>query len=373
MSWLLGGVYCFVLWLVFAKLRLLKLTLPIAILAASIGPSLIVALLFCAQYFHPYTEALIALQDVDPVIPQMTQPGRVTEVLIKPNTPIKAGDVLFKVDQVPYQNTVSQIESSLAQAQQGIAVAESTVTLVDATVARATADLQLATNERDRYTELLKQNAASQDEFERAVTKFEQASAAMKQANESLAQAKFSVGVSKSEVAVVEARLADAKYDLEQTTVTAPADGFVTNLQLRPGMLVGMGSGAVMSFVRDRLDDKAGVVVATFGEKNYLRIKPGQYAEVALDGYPGEILTGRVLNSIDASGMGQLTASGALPTELVDGKPSTFAVRIKLDDPELRIPAGAQGQAAVYTEDVQIVGIPIMFLIRTKSWLKYVM
>lgn len=93
-------------------------------------------------------------------------------------------------------------------------------------------------------------------------------------------------------------------------TVHAPGDGYVTNLQLREGMLVGgAGSGAVMSFVLENNDTARGVMVAAFDQKNFLRIQPGQYAEVALHGYPGQIFTGRVLNAIDVSGAGQLTAS----------------------------------------------------------------
>ena len=70
---------------------------------------------------------------------------------------------------------------------------------------------------------------------------------------------------------------------------------------------------AVMSFILDSNEDTRGIVVAAFKQKNYLRIKEGQYAEVALFGYPGEIFTGRVLNTIDISGVGQLSASGILP------------------------------------------------------------
>jgi len=149
----------------------------------------------------------------------------------------------------------------------------------------------------------------------------------------------------------------------------------VTNLQLRLGMLVsGAGSTAVMTFVVERLQDNTGVVVAVFGQKDYLRIKQGQYVEVALNGYPGEISTGRVENTIDVSGAGQLTASGVLASDLASGPPTEFAVRIKLDDGEnLRLPRGSRAQIAVYTEDVQIAGIPVMFVIRTQSWLRYLL
>lgn len=103
-------------------------------------------------------------------------------------------------------------------------------------------------------------------------------------------------------------------------------------------------------------------------------LKPGQYAEVALHGYPGQIFTGRVVNAIDVSGAGQLTASGILPSDLGGSQPTPFAARIKLDDSdELRLPGGSQAQVAVYTEDVQIAGIPVMFLIRAQSWMRYVL
>lgn len=124
----------------------------------------------------------------------------------------------------------------------------------------------------------------------------------------------------------------------------------------------------------DKSEENQGVVVAAFSQKNFLRIKSGQYAEVALHSYPGEILTGRVLDTIDNSGAGQLTASGDIPTDLGGNQPTQFAVRIKLDrGEELRLPGGSQALAAVYTEDMQIAGLPVMFLIRAQSWLKYIL
>ena len=130
-------------------------------------------------------------------------------------------------------------------------------------------------------------------------------------------------------------------------------------------------SGPVMTFIRDKPESGEGIVVATYDEKNFLHIKAGQYAEVAMDGYPGEILTGKAINTIDVSGVGQLDATGRLPSALVDGTPTRFAVRVQLDDSSRRIPGGARGQVAIYTENVQIAGIPVMFLIRAKSWMNY--
>ncbi len=57
------------------------------------------------------------------------------------------------------------------------------------------------------------------------------------------------------------------------------------------------GASAVMSLVLDRSELTDGVVVAAFNQKNFLRIKEGQYAEIALFGYPGQIFTGRWLST----------------------------------------------------------------------------
>ncbi|MCC9656773.1 HlyD family secretion protein [Rhodopirellula halodulae] len=373
MSWILGGLYCGAVWLIFAKFKLLRLTLPLAVFLASVGPGLIIALLFCAQYFHPYTKHAIVIAQIDPITAQLSTNGRIQEVFVSANDPVKKGDVLFTVDPVPYENAVQLAQANLTQAKQSIELSESTVELAKATLDRATADLRYATNDRDRYRKLRESGGASQDELERAETQFQQADAALTQAEQSLKQAQISVGVAQAKQSQAETSLANAEYDLEQTTVRAPADGYVTNLQVHPGMLLGPATGPVMSFIRDFDQEHDGIVVALFTEKNFLRIQPNQYAELAMDAYPGEILTGRVLNAINVSGKGQLTAGGVVPSSVSDGKPSQFAVRIRLDDPEsYPMPGGAQGQAAVYTGDVQIAGIPIMFVIRANSWMNYV-
>ncbi len=375
MSWILGAAYCGFLWLVFAKLKLLKLSFPIAVVAGAIGPGLIIALLFCAQYYHPFSSDGLVFQEVVPVVPQLRQPGRVLDVLVEPNSPVKSGDVLFSVDPVPYQNAVTRLKAGLDEAKQSELVAVASVDLAQASLDRSTGNLEFATRERDRIDKLFTAKAASAQDLDQAVTRFSDATAAMNQATASLAQARYSVDLAKAKIAQTATQLADAEYDLSQTTVVAPGDGFVTNLQLRKGMMVGgPGSASVMSFVLNTSESVRGVVVATFNQKNYLRIKSGQYAEVALHGYPGQIFAGRVLNTIDVSGAGQLSASGVLPSELGSQKPTTFAVRIKLDKgDDLRMPGGSQAEVAVYTEDVQIAGIPVMFIIRTKSWLRYVM
>lgn len=374
MSWLLGGLYCGMLWLVFAKLKLIRLSLPIAIVAGSIGPSLIIVLLFCAQYFHPLTYNAIAFEQIVPIAAGVSQRGRVIEVAVQPNVAVKAGDVLFRVDPVPYENTIRQLKAAIEQANQSKQVAEASVELANASLDQATSNLELAKKTRDREQKLMDQDAGSQQSLDNAINGYDQAAAAAIQASTTLSQANLSVSSAATQIVQTQTQLDTAQYQLDQTTVVAPADGYVVNLQLREGMMVGAVSGPVLSFVLENSDDNRGVVVASFNQKNYLRIKPGQYCEVALHNHPGQIFTGRVINAIDVSGAGQLTASGLVPTTLSSGKPSAFAVRIKLDDAEtIRLPGGSQAIAAVYTEDIQVAGLPVMFVIRAQSWLRYLM
>ncbi|QDV25380.1 HlyD family secretion protein [Aureliella helgolandensis] len=375
MSWLLGGIYCGILWLVFAKLKLIRLTLPIALLAASIGPGLILVLLFCAQYYHPYTAVGRVYQQVIQITPQLRQAGRVTRVVVRPNVPVKKGEVLFQVDAIPYENSITQLKAALEEAKQSQAVAEAAIDLAQATIARTDSDLKFARVEHERKAELVKTQAISQEEFDAITNTLNSAESSAVQSQATLIQAQSSVALAMARVEQTAAQLAGAEYDLAQTVVYAPSDGFVTNLNLREGVLVGgAGGSSVMSFVQDRGEYSQGTVVGLFSQKNYLRIQPGQYAEVALYGYPGQIFTGRVENVIDISGDGQLPVSGILPSDLGGNAATGFAVRVKLDEGNnLRLPGGSQAQVAVYTEEVQIAGIPVMFLMRAQSWLRYIM
>lgn len=374
MSWILAGLYCGLLWLIFDKLRLLRMSLPLALLFGSVGPSLIIIFLLLAQYLHPYTATATAFEQVIPIVPQLSRPGRVMNVEVAANERVSAGDLLFEVDPIPYRNAVDRLTAAVREAEQGKDVADASVAVAEAGLKQADARLTFATDERDRVTALFERGSSSEQERDASINQFEQADAATTQARATLAQARLSVRLAVAQIDQANTQLADAEYDLQQTKVYAPDDGYVTNLQLRPGMLVGgSGGSSVMSFIVDGSEHTQGVIVATFHQKNYLRIREGQYAEVALHGYPGQILTGRVERTIDVSGAGQLTASGILPDSIDPTTAVKFAVRIRLDDTELRIPGGSQAMVAVYTEDAQIAGIPVMFVIRAQSWLRYVM
>lgn len=367
-------IYAAIIWLVFDKLRLLRLSLPLALILAAIGPLFAFYILLSMNNYHPSSADARVFQRIVQVVPHITTPGRVEEVIAQPNTPMKKGEIMFRVDPQPFQYEVSRLEAALAAAEQGVPQLKSTLDQASATAEKANVQLNLARADFGRQTELFEKKVvarAALDRYRRNVETAEQVVAAAKAAEERARLAyQSNIGSDNTAVAQVKQQLAQAKYNLQESLVRAPCDGYITNLQLVPGAVVS-AAASVMPFVCERDERNRGVVVASFMQGPYLQISPGDYAEVVFPMYPGRVFPGKVLTTIDIASEGQLTATGLFPGI---GNPSNarFAVRIRLDDAEgLRLPAGTQGSAAVYTGTVQIAGIIRMAVMRAASWTNY--
>jgi RND family efflux transporter MFP subunit len=122
--------------------------------------------------------------------------GQVVEVPIEGTAVVQKGDVLFKIDPTPYQFTVDQLQASIDQ---------------------AAAQKRLAEIEVERASGLVKAQAGAQSQLD--------------QWNAQLASTVASI-------ASLNAQLGNAQWQLDETVVRAPYDGFVFNLQLRPGNFV---------------------------------------------------------------------------------------------------------------------------------------
>ena len=113
---------------------------------------------------------------------------------------------------------------------------------------------------------------------------------------------KSQIGGINTTVASVEAQLRQARYYLDNTTMTAPEDGRIINLQVRPGMVSGIYRiGGIAALIADA--DR--YVLATFFQENLKYVKPGQPVEVSLDLYPGQIFAGKVDSIWRGNGVGQ--------------------------------------------------------------------
>jgi multidrug resistance efflux pump len=368
------GVYMLIVWLIFAKLKLVRLSLPIAIVLAAVGPAFAFFILLSMNNYHPSSTDARVFQRVVQIVPHITTPGRVREILAQPNTPIKKGDVIFKIDPQPFQFEVDRLQAALAAAQQSVPQLKSSLDQASAGVEKATAQLNLAKAELERQQELFTKQVVAQAALDRAQRNAETAGQAVAEVRAAEDRARLAyqsnIGSDNTAVAQVRQQLAAAKYNLDESVVRAPCDGYGVNLQLVPGAVVS-AAASVLPFVCDRDESNLGMVVASFMQGPYLQIKPGEYAEVIFPMYPGRVFPGKVVTTIDIASEGQLTATGLFPGI---GSPSNarFAVRIRLDDAEqLRLPAGAQGDAAIYSGNVQIAGVIRMALMRITSWTNY--
>jgi multidrug resistance efflux pump len=364
--------FVFIVWLVFFRLKLLKFSIAWGVVSGLVGIHVLLIFLIGLRFATPYSTDATVIQHTIQLIPRLPDPTLVTAVLVEPNAPVKKGQPLFQFDRRPYEYKVRQLEGALAQAQQGVSVLQADLAAAVEQVAKLRSELVYVQAQAQRYQVLVSKQAGSDEELQKWSAQLHSAQAALKQAqaDEQRARAKYGAQVGGVNAGVVQAQaeLDEARYYLENTTMVAPEDGFITNLQVRPGMVAGIVRyGAIASFIADA--DR--YFLATYNQETLKYVRPGQPAEMVLDLYPGGVFQGKVQAIWWASGQGQLLPSGDLPNfqtpppNLPQGR---FAVAIAFDDNGTRFPIGAQGAAAIYTSNgawavLRRIGI------RGRSWL----
>src|SRR5688572_17991355 len=111
MEILLLGIYSFFVWLIFIKLKLLPWTTPWKVAVAIFPVVAIAAMLLLLNIFAPTTTDVRVVKYVVPIVSQVR--GRVIEVPVDNNRPVKKGDVLFRIDPTPYVADVRALEAQL--------------------------------------------------------------------------------------------------------------------------------------------------------------------------------------------------------------------------------------------------------------------
>jgi multidrug resistance efflux pump len=341
--------------------------------AAGIGGVAIVGgLLAGMNYNHPFTTDARLYFFTTPVVPQVK--GRVVEVPVKPNVALRKGDPLFSIDPAPYQFVVEQKKAALAEAQQGVYQLKASLDQASASLAKVNAQLALAQVNYDRQNQLFQAKDIAQAALDTAQRNLDVAkqTVAEAQAVEQRARLAFTsdIGGVNTTVARLSADLRDAQYDLDQTTVVAPTNGYATQLFLRPGMMA--ASAPAMVFIHS--DDR--IFSASYPQTVVQRLRPGADAEIAFDAIPGRVSRGKVEALIDAVSQGQLQASGTLLNPEDRAKsPGLATVNIAiLDDlTSYQLPAGTTAQVAVYSDHWPPVAAIRRILLRMKSWLNYVL
>jgi multidrug resistance efflux pump len=312
MEAILLGIYAFFVWLIFIKFKWLPWNTKSQVVVITIPIVGLTALVLLLNVFAPSSADVRVIKYVVQVLPQVR--GRVIDVPVDGNKPVKKGDVLFKIDPTPYEIDVRRIQ----------------------------AQLSLAKTRLDQSRQLAKTGAGSKFDEERY----------------------------ESDVRQLSAQLDQAVWDLSQTTMYAPADGSVINLQLRVGsFVVPFPVVPPMSFVENEYQ-----VLALYHQNELHQVEPGNEVEIALPTYPGRIIKGTVDSIVWAQGQGQLPMSGVLPqTGPAPPPEGRFPVKIDIaeEDRELFLAAGAVGHAAIYTHHLEPIHILRKVILRVGSYTNY--
>ena len=98
-------------WLIFIKLKLLPWTTPWKVGVAIFPVVVLAATILLLNIFAPTTTDVRVVKYVVPIVSQVQ--GRVIEVPVENNRPVKKGDVLFRIDPTPYEAEVRSLEAQL--------------------------------------------------------------------------------------------------------------------------------------------------------------------------------------------------------------------------------------------------------------------
>jgi multidrug resistance efflux pump len=372
MEALLLAIYSFFVWLIFFKFKWLPWNKTAQITVVVIPIVALTALILCLNVFAPSSSDVRVIKYVVQVVPQVR--GRVVEVPVEGNNPVKKGDVLFRVDPTPFELQVRTLEAQLVTAEGSAQELDEELRSAQSRTGAIRAKLELERLRVKQNRELADTGAGDRFALEQSEANVAELEAELRAniAAEAQVRARLgaTVGDDQAEIAEIKAQLANARWELSQTIFYAPADGTVINLQLRPGqMATALGAIPVMTFVENDFQ-----VIALYNQNELHQVQPGDEAEIALETYPGRIIKASVDSIVWAQGQGQIPISPTLPqTGTYALPPGRFAVRLKIADrdKDLFLAAGAHGHGAIYTQHGHHIHIVRKVILRVGSFLNW--
>lgn len=290
--------------------------------------------------------------------------GHVAEVLVGDNQPVKAGDVIARLDDREYRILVKQAEADVEKNRAQLLGYAAAITQQKAQVDSARADidnteaaLTFSQQEYARYQNLVQSGSGTVQRQQQADADLRQRKAAREKAAASLDAAMKQVeslkaleASARASLEGAEAKLEQAKLNLSYTTITAPADGVIGDRSLRVGQFVSPGTGllTVVPMGRDIY------LVANFKETQTERMVEGQRVSFTVDALGDHAFEGRVESFAPGTG----SQFALLPPENATGNFTKVVqrvpVRIALDDTDpmlRRLRPGLSVEATVHTRD----------------------
>jgi membrane fusion protein, multidrug efflux system len=270
--------------------------------------------------------------------------GYLAEVLVGDNQPVKAGQLLARIDDRDFRTALEQAHADVAGSEAAVSNLDAQMALQQplieqgtADVAAAEANLQFASEEQARYEGLMKSGSGTVQRAQQSDAALREKTALLQHGKSGLLAAEKKVDVLTTERAKAMAELDHARaveqqatLNLSYTRITAPVDGTVGARTLRVGQFVQAGTQLMAVVPLDAV-----YVVANFKETQLTYVRNGQPVEVRIDSFHGTRLKGHVDSLSPASGL----EFALLPPDNATGNFTKIVqrvpVKIVLDDHSL--------------------------------------
>jgi len=327
--------------------------------------------------FTPYTSQARVDTFLTQVAPEVA--GAVLQVAVHDNSSVTKGQLMFRIDPEPYQVALRSAEANLSVALQGADVSVADVAAAQAALRKQRVDLAASRELGGIVTDLVGKRALAETQGIRARAEVAKTAADVTRAEADLEKARASLGapgMNNPKVRQALAAVEQARLDIRNTEVRAPANGIVTNLRLASGQYVAPGQ-PLLSF----LESGPRWISADLRENQLGNVKPGQDVTITFDILPGKLFHGRVHSIGWGVSQGDEAPTGQLSTVPADQgwlrDPQRFPVRIMMTGEEAKKAgiylgrSGAQANVIIFTSDKSIMNPIGRLWIKVAALLSY--
>jgi membrane fusion protein, multidrug efflux system len=291
--------------------------------------------------------------------------GQVSEIYVKDNEEVAAGQPLLKIDPRRYEMTMRQAKATVDARQADVAKSEADLRQQDAVIAQAEADVRtaqansdLAGKEFERASALVVRGFATQQKNEQTESALAQArsTVSLKQAvydaaRQQVATLKAQLAQAQAQLAAARENLSQAEIDLNDTVLRSPIAGRIGDRTVQLGQFAQPGTRLLTIVPTQQM-----YLVANFKETQLQHMRPGQPAEISVDAYPDLALTG----TVDSFAPGTGAQFALLPPENATGNFTKIVqrvpVRIRVNAPENAAPAFVPGLSIEVSVDTKAAG-----------------
>ncbi|WED42029.1 HlyD family secretion protein [Legionella cardiaca] len=275
--------------------------------------------------------------------------GPITKLYVVENQNVKKGQKLIEIDPRPYKYAMDKALAELNIAKLNYENDKLAISVAKEKLEQNKSMIALSQDHYRRYQKLLSEGALPEIQVINIESKIKEQEAQVLAATEELRIAEKNFD--NNEILAAQAKYNKARYMYENTTVFAPADGYITNFNLRRGQYIRIGDGLFAL-----VETKQWWVVTRYRETAIRLIKPGDKVKIKLDMYPGKVFYGHVnsigwgINRVQSGAVAPSTLAYLEATEDWIKIAQRFPVRIYFDEvtPEYPLRIGASATTITY-------------------------